>query len=213
MRTPTLHIVLLQAIAALILFINTGCKDAREASDVRNMCRAYDAACRNQNAEEAMAMMSSQSFQYYDRLVQHARTLKLDGIRQLPLGEQLYVVCIRSTLTPEELRTVDGRGYIKLAIERGRWTESEGDPTEYMGLVKVRKDVATAKALDLKGKPLRYSFYFIKEGDAWKQDFSKGREIATYWVEKYASIFDSSHEAAVCSMAGAPFELFVGPPK
>ncbi|CAG1010495.1 hypothetical protein PHYC_03862 [Phycisphaerales bacterium] len=186
------------ALASAVLIVGPAGCDLDERRAVRRSMIDFRAACNRQKADEALALMSSNTFPYYDRMVHKARTMKAEEVHALPLAEMYTILGIRHKLSREQLRSADGRAYLRASIESGyEQTDEERDPTEHMGIIKIRKDVATAPALDAYGKQTRYLYYFVKEGGVWKQDFSRGNEAISLIIEQIAEAYNMSSELAV----------------
>jgi len=196
----------------------SGC-EYEEIKRIKAVNLEFDRACAARDAQKAVGMLSGKSFEYYDRMVHMARTLKAEELPSLSWAERYVVLGIRHEMEPTELKKADGRAYLMLSISRGYWASDEiVHPDEYLTKFVVKKDYASARYIDTNNKPSQYSRYFFLENGEWKMDFSRGMEIMSKWIEESARQERISPEKAVIeqieSDTGRPVPpSIVNPPK
>jgi hypothetical protein len=144
LRAMTALPVRLLALPVLALsLLLAGCDDGA-SEQVRDAFDAYKDAIAQRNGEAVLKVIDPQNVKHYDQFLQIARAGTKEQITRLPLIQRLYVLMMRNRLKPGTLRSIDGAGFVKLAVERG-WYFSGDDMSDVkLGRISVKQPRASA---------------------------------------------------------------------
>jgi hypothetical protein len=156
---------LLTILSACALLVLPACDDGAK-EEVRAVFDAYHAARANNDAAAAMKLVDPENVKHYDYIVQVARSGTRDKIQRMKPYERLQVTRLRNRLTAEELRTLDGQGYMQIVFERG-W-EGSGDTGTVvtLGPITIKKPRATG-VLIADGEPSGLKLEFVEVEHQW----------------------------------------------
>src|SRR5262245_61912110 len=101
-----------------------GCDQKRQEviASIQELGRALS----DRNGERAASLYTQSTFDFYDRMLQGARTAKRDQIAKMPPLERMEILLMRLRVPPSDLKTIDGRGFIKMSVSNGWWQLHQG---------------------------------------------------------------------------------------
>jgi hypothetical protein len=174
-RTGFVAGLLLALLAGLLA---AGC-DSRAAAVKQAMTDLIEAN-ENRDGDKVASMYSRSTIEHYDGAIKRALSAKKAEIRALPLNEQIEILGMRTKHSLADLRTLDGRQYIKRAVRDGRWAVEWGvedyggirvqGSTAWMEVKKPDTRVRTAGRWRQRDMRKTHNVRFYLEDDAWKLD-------------------------------------------
>jgi hypothetical protein len=195
MRLKSLAALLCAAI--LFLIVPPGCDDV--GADLQVTLEKYIDAERRADGEAMLKIIDPKNVEYYDNLVNLARTGRAEEIMHRPRIDKYWVGVIRAGTTAKELKALDGRGVVR------KWVaapdeEEEGKPPEFtLRNVKHREPRATGE-LVVDGTPTAITMEFVHVGEEW---LVNDEAFNTYFNEltgKIMKFWNRSEEAVLLMM-------------
>lgn len=188
--------------------------------------RELSRALANRGGERAASLYWRNSIEYYDRMVKAARTATRDEIAKMPWLDRLGMLVLRPRLPAADLRTLDGRQYIRRAVRDGHWTVEWGvedyggihaqGSTAWMEVKKPDTRVRTAGRWRQRDMRKTHNVRFHLENDVWKLDETP---LSNAWNEVLRDELNKSgtpEEAFLLGVAGIDpddADRFWNPPK
>lgn len=169
---------------ALASLLAMGGCDLKDQQAVRAADAAWDQAFDNGDVEGVIRRISRSSFEWYDRLARLAREATREQVFALPYSERLEVVMMRHCLNREELRKLDGRGWVTWHVESGPYVSTTSLGFKPSKVV-VRKTSAQIR-YSYRGKLLSDAVWYVLEDGEWKADYP-----ATAPFHDYRALIDS----------------------
>lgn len=143
------------------------------------------------DGETAASLYARPTLEYYDRLVKLAREAKRDEIAKLTPLERYEIIRLRHRSTLAEMKPLDGRGYIKLAVNKGWWKGNDEYVDEETQLADIKVTGSSAwvdLGLDssrvnglsriLNAPDRKRYLRLYKEDEVWKVDTTSMHELA-----------------------------------
>jgi hypothetical protein len=134
--------LLATAILALSLLLS-GCNDGA-SEEVRDAFDAYKDAIAQRNGDALLKVIDPQNVKHYEQFLQIARAGTKEQIARLPLVHRLYVLMMRNRLRTGTLRSIDGAGFVKIAVERGWYFGGDDMSDVRLGRITVNQPRASA---------------------------------------------------------------------
>lgn len=151
--------------------------DAERAA-VEEMFFAYKKSILSQDAEEAAAVVSQKTFDYYDAMRKAALTRSAEETHAAPLMDRMMILMFRSRVERSDLEAFDGKGAFMLGVEKG-WI---GDDAAKLEPGEIRIDGDTARigvtAGGQTGIPSTLGFRAYREEGRWKLDVMSIRDAS-----------------------------------
>lgn len=127
----------------------------------------YRACLVNRDGTRALDLVTPETIQDYDRQLELALNATRGEVRELDVLDRYMVLMLRSRLTSEKLRALDGRSVLALAITRG-WVGSSM-PSD-VRIKRIEADVGYVRLVkDGKEVPLDIAFMRRVAG-SWRVD-------------------------------------------
>ncbi len=153
---------------ACFLSAQVGC-DYEQEREVRAAFEALEAAYDNRRGDEAAALIASNYYQEIERLLDHARTSGPDEIEALSASNRYDIGMMRLMCTQDELKSLDGPGWVKLSTDRGWNANEEGWKIE---IGKIRGSSTAAYGQIIVDRHLTdLEVDFVLEDGVWKIDY------------------------------------------
>jgi hypothetical protein len=105
----------------------TGCKD-ESREQINNVFDAYIAALRNHDGAAAIELVDERYFEDMDVILNAAKFAPREQVWKMRPSDRARIVAIRNRLTKEEMKGLDGRGLMKMSIDKD--DTEEGDTPE-----------------------------------------------------------------------------------
>lgn len=163
-----------------------GCdKQAGAKADIRNAYLQYADAIKSRNGAILLEHVDPESILIYDTLLKAA--LRADRAKTLAMrpSEKLEIVAMRNRLTRDELKNLDARAYVILAVERGFWNFEA--VRENIQRIKITGNRAVGE-LFANGEPTGERFRFTKIGERWFIDETSFLDLADEWIPRVAGM-------------------------
>src|ERR1051326_7733722 len=132
--------VLLVGIAALL----GGC-ESKDAAEVRAVYADYNAALRDKDGDAFLRAIDPVNVEHYGRYVLAAQKGSGEQVRALSPTGRGNVIMMRHRLTPQELRGLDGAGFVRLSVQRGWFFKESLDDQFALAPVRVNPPRASAE--------------------------------------------------------------------
>jgi hypothetical protein len=171
-----------------------GCDDV--TAEVQETLDQYINARRSGDAETVLKLVDPKNIEYYDHIVEMARSGKWTDITRMPMLERFQVGCLRVTLKPEELKTFDGRQWLKKQVAEHFEASGGLGPDVTITDIKYRKPRATG-ALVIEGRETKLRLEFVQVEGQWLVN----EESLNEWMNRKL--------LEVCKMMGRTEEGFV----
>lgn len=168
LRTPFLRIAgrVAIALAMIVMVLSTASvAQADDKTDIRDCFVDYKKALAKLDGKAALALVDTNTIKYYGQVLQHARKSTAEEVKALGPFDKMLVLLVRHSLTPNQMKEMDGEALFVHAIN-DEWTDSKGLAPIQLQDIKVQGDKGTAKS---NAQPLT-AFAFSKEDGRWKLD-------------------------------------------
>ncbi len=164
-RSPLLPLVFT---LLLVACGDSGPKD--DVGDVRTCYENYFDALRRADGPTAAQLVDTRTAVYYTSMLELARNADSAQVAGLDMMDKLTVLGMRMRGSPEQLRGMDGRDAIALAVDAGMMGSNGIEGLE-LGAVTVEGDKARAP-LTMHGFPTPAVFEFHREQGEWRIDLT-----------------------------------------
>lgn len=162
MKYPYLRFVVIAALLAL-----TGCKDEAK-EEISDTFDSYVAAIRSNDGAAAVALIDEKYFEDVSYLLAAAQSAPRERVFRMRPTERATIAAIRNRFTVEELKGLDGRGLIKLLIEKRDPEESDlTDLDVSITNIKFKPPRATAEMV-LDEFSVKFLLEFVEIDHQWK---------------------------------------------
>jgi hypothetical protein len=151
-------------------------KSQEEASAVRQSFAAYKEAVLNDKGQEALAVITRNSRQYYGQMKQLALKAPEAEVRQLSTGNKMMVLFIRHRIPLNSLQGMTSENLFVHTVNQG-WVGKSGVIKIDIGKVEISGKHAVAEIVH-SGQPTPLRYRFAKEEDKWKMDLSSAMTMA-----------------------------------
>lgn len=148
-----------------------------DSAAIQKAFNDYRAAIGKSDGSKALTLVSTATFEEFERIRKLALTGKPDEIQALPIVRRTLVLTCRSKVPNDRLQTLDGKALYALSVDQ-EWTNKNLPKTE-LAEISISDGKAIAVAL-VNGKPFTYvdnfginnskNYVFVKEDDKWKLD-------------------------------------------
>jgi hypothetical protein len=157
-------------VAALLCFgfVGAGGCEQAEARAVKAADEAVDDALDQRDGKRYVTMVTKDSLEWYDRVLKMAREADRAKVDRLPFSEKYQILKARHTLSSSQLKQLDAKGYLILAIQKG-WMPSASAQGFTRGKVVVRDKSATMILLVDGDDSGERACYTMEDGE-WKED-------------------------------------------
>jgi hypothetical protein len=157
------------AIASLLVL----CAGAARAGEpptkpARAAFEAYVDALSTKNGAAAAKVVTTSTFDYYERMRVAALEAPAKTVKQMGPADQIMVLALRLQLKPEQLRRMKSKDVFVEAINRG-WIDSNMVARASLARLAVRGDVATG-VLMKDDQDLHVEWHLTRENGQWKND-------------------------------------------
>ncbi|MDW3650593.1 MAG: hypothetical protein R8P61_26190 [Bacteroidia bacterium] len=143
---------------------------AQEEDKVKKCFQDYKQAVLAEEADAALALISSKTTDYYGEIIKlalHADKAELDA---RSLTDKITVMRIRMSMKEADLKGMDGKKFFVYGIKEGL-VDKKGMQNVDIGEIKVEGKEAKG-AFVINGQSAPYFFKFDKENNQWKFDLT-----------------------------------------
>ncbi len=152
---------------------------------VKQAFQNYKNALLNQDGEEAVRHVSSDTVAFYGKTKNRALNMPENKLKQQEPYEKLMVLMMRLKMSASELSDMEDRDVFAYAVDNG-WIGKKGVRNTTLQNVKISNDQATVSATRKSRRRTRKAeFDFVRENGAWKytlmpkiEDLNKGMRKA-----------------------------------
>lgn len=148
---------------------------AQEEEKVKKCFQEYKEAVLSEDANTALALISSKTTDYYREIIKLALHADKDVLDRRSLTDKITVMRIRMSMTEADLKGMDGKKFFLYGIKEGL-VDKKGMQNVDMGEVDVEGKMAKG-AFVINGQTAPYYFKFDKENNQWKFDLTALFEI------------------------------------
>jgi hypothetical protein len=184
-------------VASLSLSVLPGCGEDVQGQ-LEALLTAYLDAERAGNGEAVLKLIDPKNFEHYDSVVSHAKTGTYEEIKRLEPIDQYWIAVLRDGTTPVELKKLDGRGFVKLWVER-RWGGDDKPPITLTD-VKHRPPRASA-AMVVDGLPTEWRMEFVQVNEQWLINDECFDKLFNETVLKLTRALNRSQDAVLLDFA------------
>jgi len=143
---------------------------AQEEDKVKKCFQDYKQAVLSEDAEGALALVSSKTTDYYGEIIKLALHADKEELDARSLTDKITVMRIRMSMNEADLKGMDGKKFFVYGIKEGL-VDKKGMQNVDMGEVEVEGKEAKG-AFVINGQAAPYFFEFNKENNQWKFDLT-----------------------------------------
>jgi hypothetical protein len=152
-------------VSLLLVMFLVGCGED-EAAQIRASFDEYQSALRAADGPQAIALMSSATIEYFDRLHELAVRGDAAEIQSRRYWDRELIAMARHQVDPKYLKSLTGSQLVMVGVQQG-WLNG------YIGtgaqIDSIQAQDASASAAITNWGNVKYRYEFVKEGGAWKQ--------------------------------------------
>ena len=137
---------------------------------------AYKAAILEANAEKTLALVDSNTIQYYGAMLDHALNSDETTVRALDMMDLLMVMSIRHRVDPEHAKAMNATSLLEHGVNSG-WIGKESVMGMDVTHIDVEGDQAAA-TFTASNVQAPVPFQFNREGGTWKIDLTSIMEVS-----------------------------------
>ena len=166
-----------------------------ETAKIQALYKAYETAVDKKDTKAILSMLSTSSKQYFDKVLLLAKKAKKTEVMQLPLSDKVAVLTLRHTTTDQELLAMNAQSFMMQSMDKGLKKNINTQNT--LGPITIKGNTATAP-LVVNGKPSPVAMTFVKEGTAWKYDYTALLNNMNQMMQMFAA--QANNEAFLMQM-------------
>jgi len=166
-----------------------------ETAKIQALYKAYETAVDKKDTKAILSMLSTSSKQYFDKVLLLAKKAKKAEVMQLPLSDKIAVLTLRHTTTDEALLAMNAQNFMMQSMDKGLKKNINTQNT--LGTITIKGNTATAP-LVVNGKPSPVAMTFVKEGTAWKYDYTALLNNMNQMMQMFAA--QANNEAFLMQM-------------
>ncbi|HAI84689.1 MAG TPA: hypothetical protein DCL43_13575 [Chitinophagaceae bacterium] len=166
-----------------------------ETAKIQALYKAYETAVDKKDTKAILSMLSTSSKQYFDKVLLLAKKAKKTEVMQLPLSDKVAVLTLRHTTTDQELLAMNAQSFMMQSMDKGLKKNINTQNT--LGPIIIKGNTATAP-LVVNGKPSPVAMTFVKEGTAWKYDYTALLNNMNQMMQMFAA--QANNEAFLMQM-------------
>jgi hypothetical protein len=189
------HILTVIITSAFFLSSFTTRTSDSETAKIQALYKAYETAVDKKDTKAILGMLSTSSKQYFDKVLLLAKKAKKPEVMQLPLSDKVAVLTLRHTTTDQELLAMNAQSFMMQSMDKG--LKKKINTVNTLGPVTIKGNTATAP-LVVNGKPSPVTMTFVKEGTAWKYDYTALLNNMNQMMQMFAT--QANNEAFLMQM-------------
>jgi hypothetical protein len=183
----------LSILVVLLSFILLpGCENAADP-EVRESFEQLRTLMDVRDGEKAVAMLAPQSITQAEQTLRFARAASRDQVATLDAAERAEVLTMRNRLSESELKSLDGKGYLVLAVSKGWYARTSDSGDIALGRIRFQRDTASAQII-LNGRETNATFNFDFIEGVWKLDWIGFDQLFNEYVATAAAEYGMSED-------------------
>lgn len=164
----------------------------QEKSSITESFQNYMSAMINDDGDEAIKYIDSQTIQSYDKTMRQIKYADSAEVVALPFLKKFFILNLRHREPKEKLLAMNGKDLFVYSVEEGSLGNFKNKDTS-LGDIELTENKATA-GIEINEQKTLISFQFVKEYGTWKIDLTPFNKIGEFPFERSIPKMDDENE-------------------